>query len=247
MQGSVVAITGANRGIGAAAAREFAAAGARVALLVRDPDRVGDLAAALPGARVFACDVADWAQVLAAVAGVLDWGGRLDVLVNNAGTIDPIAAVGDVDPAAFAAAVAANLTGTLHGMRAAIPVMRAQRRGTILNLSSGAAVNPLEGWGAYCASKAGAAMLTRVAHVEEAGHGLRILGLSPGTVATDMQTRIRQSGVNQVSRLNPAAHIPPEWAARALVWMCSPAADPWLGRDLSLREAGIRRALGLPE
>jgi NAD(P)-dependent dehydrogenase (short-subunit alcohol dehydrogenase family) len=246
MQGRVVAITGASRGIGAAAARVFAAAGARVALLARTGDEIAALAAEIgPAALALPCDVADAAAVEAAIGRTCDWGGRLDVLINNAGVIDPIARLADAVPAAFARAVSINLSGVFHGMRAAIPVMRAQGGGTILTVSSGAAHGPLEGWGAYCSSKAGAAMLTRVAHLEEAAAGLRIMGLSPGTVATEMQVKIKASGINPVSQLDPAVHIPPDWPARALLWMCGPGAEPWLGQEISLRDEAIRRAAGL--
>ena len=88
-------------------------------------------------------------------------------------------------------------------------------------------------------------MLTRAAHLEEAAHGLRIMGLSPGTVATQMQLVIKASGVNPVSQLDPSAHIPADWPARALLWMCTGAADEYLGQEISLRDEGIRRAVGL--
>lgn len=88
-------------------------------------------------------------------------------------------------------------------------------------------------------------MLTRAAHLEEAVHGLRIMGLSPGTVATDMQVAIKASGVNPVSQLDPSVHIPADWPARALLWMCSDAANAWLGQEISLRDERVRRAVGL--
>lgn len=246
MQGKVVVVTGASRGIGAAAARAFAAAGAKVALLARDADKIAGLAAELgPDALALPCDVADWAAMQGAVQAVQARFGRLDVLINNAGVIDPIARLADADPALWGQAMDINLKGVFHGMRAALPVMRAQGAGTIITVSSGAAVNPIEGWSAYCASKAGALMLTRMAHLEEAAHGLRVLGLSPGTVATDMQRRIKASGVNAVSQLDFAVHIPADWPARALLWMCGPEADDWLGQDISLRDESIRRAVGL--
>ncbi len=246
MQDKVVAITGASRGIGAAAARVFAGAGARVALLARSEDEIAAIATAIgPRAMALACDVSDAGAVQSALAKVAGWGGRLDVLINNAGVIDPIARLADAGADAFARAVAINLNGVFHGFRAAIPVMRAQGGGTIITVSSGAAHSPLEGWGAYCASKAGAAMLTRVAHLEEAAAGLRIMGLSPGTVATEMQVKIKASGVNPVSQLDPAVHIPPDWPARALLWMCGPGGDAHLGQEVSLRDDAIRRAAGL--
>jgi NAD(P)-dependent dehydrogenase (short-subunit alcohol dehydrogenase family) len=244
MQGQVVAITGASRGIGAAAVRAFATAGAKVALLSRDGAAIAALAAEVGGLAV-RCDVADWRSVDGAMGRLLAHFGRLDVLVNNAGRIDPIAALGLADPADWGHAIDVNLKGVFHGMRAAIPVMRAQGAGTILNVSSGAASTPLEGWSAYCAAKAGAAMLTRSGHLEEARHGLRIMGLSPGTVATDMQRVIAASGVNAVSRLDWSAHIPPEWPARALVWMCGAEADDLLGEEVRLRDEVIRRRVGL--
>lgn len=242
----VVAITGASRGIGEAAARVFAKDGWRVALLARSVEDVTRIAAEIgPMALAFACDVADATATQAAIARVLAWGGSLDALVNNAGMIDPIARLADADPAEFARSVSVNLTGVFNGMRAAIPPMLAQGSGTIITVSSGAAHNPMEGWGAYCGAKAGAAMLTRVAHLEEAASGLRIMGLSPGTVATDMQVRIKASGVNPVSQLDPAVHIPADWPARALLWMCGPGGDAHLGKEVSLRDDAIRRAVGL--
>jgi NAD(P)-dependent dehydrogenase (short-subunit alcohol dehydrogenase family) len=246
MSARVVVITGASRGIGAATAQVFAAAGWRVALLARSERDIAAIADAIGGdAMALRCDVADWTSVQAAVQTVLARFGRLDAFIGNAGVIDPITRIEESDPAAWGAAIDINLKGVLHGMRAAIPVMKRQGGGTIITVSSGAAHNPLEGWSAYCASKAGAAMLTRAAHLEEGGNGLRIMGMSPGTVATEMQVKIKASGVNPVSQLDPAVHIPPEWPAKLLLWMCSPAADPYLGTEISLRDEGIRRAIGV--
>lgn len=245
MHGQVVAITGASRGIGAAAARIFAAAGARVALLARSADQVESLAARIgESALALPCDVADWASVSAAVERIVGVWGRLDVLVNNAGVIEPIARLEDADPAAWARLIDINLTGVFHGMRAAVPVMKRQGAGTILTISSGAAHRPLEGWSGYCASKAGAAMLTRALHEEE-GQWLRVMGLSPGTVATEMQVQIKASGINPVSRLEVSDHIPADWPARALLWMCGTDTDAFRGQELSLRDEAIRRRVGL--
>jgi NAD(P)-dependent dehydrogenase (short-subunit alcohol dehydrogenase family) len=246
LQGKVVVITGASRGIGAATARVFSASGAKVVLLAQSGDLLAKLAAEL-GADALAlpCDVADATSVAGAVAGVMARWGRVDVLINNAGVIQPIARIADADAAAWGRAIDINLKGVFHGMQAVIPILRAQGGGTILTVSSGAAHAPLEGWSAYCAAKAGAAMLTRAAHLEEAGHGLRIMALSPGTVATDMQVTIKASGVNPVSQLDPAVHILPDWPARALLWMCSDAADAWLGQEVSLRDDAVRRGVGL--
>ena len=126
-----------------------------------------------------------------------------------------------------------------------MPVMIAAGGGTILNVSSGAAHGPVEGWSAYCASKAGAAMLTRMGDLEGREKGLRVLGLSPGTVATQMQREIKASGINRVSRLDWSEHIPADWPAKALLWMCGPEADGYLGGEVSLRDAQVRRQVGL--
>lgn len=123
--------------------------------------------------------------------------------------------------------------------------MKSQGGGTILTVSSGAAARPVEGWSAYCASKAAAQMLTRSLDLEERGNGIRAIGLSPGTVATDMQRDIKAGGINPVSQLDWSEHIPAEWPAKALVWMCSAEADDWLGGEISLRDEDIRRKVGL--
>jgi NAD(P)-dependent dehydrogenase (short-subunit alcohol dehydrogenase family) len=75
--------------------------------------------------------------------------------------------------------------------------------------------------------------------------GIRALGLSPGTVATQMQREIKASGVNPVSQLEWEDHVPPEWPAKALAWMCTAEADAFLGGDISLRDEGIRAKVGL--
>lgn len=245
MQGKVVVITGTSRGIGAAAVRQFVAAGARVAALARSTPAIEALAAQIgPQVMPLACDVTSWPQVSAAMEAVRAKWGRIDVLVNNAGQIDPIARIADAVPEDWAQAVQVNLAGPFHVIRAVLPQMKAAGGGTIINVSSGAATSPYEGWSAYCAAKAGALMLTRSLHLEE-GPVIRALGLSPGTVATDMQRRISASGINPVSALEWADHIPPEWPARALVWMCGVEADPWLGQDVRLRDEEIRRKVGL--
>jgi len=249
IEGKSVVITGASRGIGAEAARVFAAAGARLTLLARDAGAVealaGEIAEAGGTAQAQGGDVADPRAVAAAVDAARRAFGGLDILINNAAVIAPIATLEAADPAEWARAIDVNLKGVYHGMRAAIPVMTTAGGGTILTVSSGAAHNPLEGWSAYCASKAGAAMLTMCADREGREQGIRAIGLSPGTVATDMQRQIKASGVNAVSRLDWSEHIPPDWPARALLWMCGPGADPWLGQEISLRDPEIRRQVGL--
>lgn len=246
LQGRIALITGAGRGIGEATARLFIAEGARVGLVGRNAAQLAELAERLgPNAHALPCDVSEFGQVSAAVDRLAAVFGAPDILINNAGVIEPIAPLADTDPGAWAKSIAINLTGVYNGMRAVLPSMIAAGAGTILTVSSGAAHAPLEGWSAYCAGKAGVAMLTRSCDLENRNLGIRAIGLSPGTVRTEMQVRIRASGVNRVSQLDPAAHIPAEWPARALLWMCTPAADPHLGEEVSLRDEGLRAKLGL--
>ncbi len=244
LQGKVVLVTGASRGIGAAAARAFAQAGARVGVMARSESAVNDLAAQI-GAIALSGDVASPSDMERAVATLVEQAGRLDVLVNNAGLIGPIAGIAAADPDEWGQAIDVNLKGVFNGMRAALPVMQAQGGGTILTVGSGAAHNPQEGWSAYCASKAGAWMLTRALDHEARTQGIRAISLSPGTVATDMQDVIRKSGINPVSQLDWSVHIPPEWPARALVWLCGADGDEFLGAEVSLRDETIRRRVGL--
>jgi NAD(P)-dependent dehydrogenase (short-subunit alcohol dehydrogenase family) len=246
MTGQTVLITGASRGIGADTARAFAGAGANVALVARSGDAIAALATDIGAqARAIQCDVSRYSDVAGAVAQTVDHFGTLDVLIGNAGVIEPIAHLADADPDAWGQVIDINLKGIFYGMRAALPVMLAAGRGTILTISSGAAHGPVEAWSHYCASKAGAAMLTACVHKENAGAGIRAMGLSPGTVATQMQREIAASGINPVSQLDWSAHIPADWPARALLWMCSPAADTWLGQEISLRDPDVRRQVGL--
>ena len=246
MTDKVVLITGASRGIGEAAARGFAAAGAKVALAARGKDRIASIAGEIgSGAMAIPCDVSRFWEVEAAVRATLAEFGRLDVLIGNAGAIEPISRMAEADPDDWGKVIDINLKGVFYGMRAALPVMLEQGGGTVLTVSSGAAYAPVEAWSHYCSSKAGAAMLTRSLHKEYGDLGIRAMGLSPGTVATEMQREIKASGINPVSQLDWSDHIPPEWPARALMWMCGAEADPWLGEDVNLREDEIRRSVGL--
>jgi NAD(P)-dependent dehydrogenase (short-subunit alcohol dehydrogenase family) len=123
--------------------------------------------------------------------------------------------------------------------------MLARGEGTILTISSGAAHSAIEGWSHYCASKAGAAMLTDMVHAEYGNQGIRAIGLSPGTVATQMQKEIKASGINPVSKLEWSDHIPPEWPARTLAWLAGPDGQRYAGQEVSLRDTNIRNAVGL--
>ena len=247
LSGKTALITGASRGIGAAGARAFAAAGADVVLAARSSGEIEALAGEIgERARAVTCDVAEYASVERAVGVAVEAFGGLDILINNAGTIDPISRLELSDPEGWGTAIDVNLKGVYHGMRAAYAPMQARGGGVIVNISSGAATGVLEGWLHYCASKAGVLSLTKGAHLEWAERGIRVVGLSPGTVATDMQVAIRASGINRVSEMDWDAHIPPEWVAKAMVWLCTDAARHHDGGDFSLKTDEGRAEAGLP-
>jgi len=247
MKNKTVLITGASRGIGEATAREFADLGANVMLAARSETDIkaiaDDINANGGKAAAFACDVSDLAQVKAMIAACIATFGALDVLINNAGVLEPIEHLDGSDPAAWAKVIDININGVYYGMREALPHMK--NGGTIITIGSGAGTSALEGWSAYCTSKAAVHHLNKCLDNEERGNGIRALVLSPGTVATEMQRTIKDSGVNPVSQIDWSDHIPPEWPAKALVWMCTPDADDWLGEVISLREDAIRKRVGL--
>ncbi|WP_343032656.1 SDR family oxidoreductase [Tritonibacter litoralis] len=247
LTGKTALITGASRGIGEAAARYLANLGANVVLAARSEDAVTRIANEIgPQAIGLSCDVADWAQVSATVARTQEGFGGVDILLNNAGLIDPIARIEDADPLAWGKVVDVNVKGAFHMLRAAAPGMIVNGRGLVINISSGAATSALEGWSHYCATKAALLSLTRTAHKELSPKGVNVIGLSPGTVATDMQRAIKSSGLNPVSRLDWDAHIPAEWVAQAIAWLTTDAARVHDGGDFSLKNDEGRKAVGLP-
>lgn len=251
LQGKAAVVTGASRGIGAATARELAKHGVSVVLAARsvaESEKIAaDIRAAGGAAQAIACDVSAYEDVEKAITQCVASFGSLDILVNNAGVIDPVARLGQSDPSQWSAVVDINLKGVYYGLRASLAIMEKAGSGVIINISSGAATGALEGWSHYCATKAAVLSLTRCAHKEYADKGVRVVGLSPGTVATDMQVVIKQSGINPVSQLDPSVHIPAEWPAKAIAWLCTNAAKEFDGGDFSIKTAEGRRLIGLPE
>ena len=249
LKGQCAIITGASKGIGAATALEMAANGMNVVLAARSGGDCEAIAAQIKAdggnAIAIACDVTDYAQVQKVVDTTLEHFGQLDVLVNNAGTIDPIAMLADSDPQSWARVVDVNLKGVYFGLRAALPVMQKQQSGVIINISSGAASNALDGWSHYCATKAGVLSLTKCVHKEYNEAGIRCIGMSPGTVATDMQVAIKKSGINAVSQMDFSEHIPPEWPAKAITYLCTHDAAEFSGTDFSIKTDEGRRRVGL--
>ena len=249
LQNKVAIITGASKGIGAATARRMSEFGVKTVLIARSQDAISEIAKEINQnggeAIAVACDVADYNQVNSATAQAIMKFGKIDIVVNNAGLIDPIGHITDIAPEDWGKVIDVNIKGIFNMLHATLPGMEARSEGTIINISSGAATSALEGWSHYCSSKAAALMLTKSVHTEYADKGIRVVGLSPGTVATDMQVNIKASGINPVSQLDPSAHIPAEWPAQCICWLATDDAREFDGDDVSLRDAAIRTRCGL--
>ena len=118
-------------------------------------------------------------------------------------------------------------------------------RGTIVNISSGAAHRAMEGWSAYCASKAGLAMLTKSLALEYGPLGIRVFGFAPGIVDTDMQASIRASGIGPLAKLPRNMLASPSEPAAAIAFLCSTGGASFAGQELDIRNADFRAAAGL--
>jgi NAD(P)-dependent dehydrogenase (short-subunit alcohol dehydrogenase family) len=183
LDGRRIVVTGAASGMGAVIAKLFAEEGAALALLDRNADGVQAVADAL-GAAAFACDVSDRSSVDAIVAeagGVL---GRIDGVINAAGIL--IAKQFDeLDSESWDRMIAVNLTGPYNIVRAALPMLRASPRATIVNIASTGGLMPMAGLSGYGASKAGLAMFTK-GLAFDLGPNIRANTICPGVIKTEM-------------------------------------------------------------
>lgn len=189
----VALITGASRGIGAGIARRFHRNGLKLAICARsdsDPGQIPDDPDRIHFGHV---DVTDYAALSRFASDAERRLGPIDLWVNNAGLLDPIGPMRKISPDDVRRHVDVNLLGVFNGTRIYLERLHAEKRtGSIVNISSGAAVRPVAGWGAYCAGKAAVDMLTRVTALEERPHGNRAFALAPGVIETGMQELIRR-------------------------------------------------------
>lgn len=189
-------VTGASRGLGQAIALGLAASGARVILVARDIERLQGVAAEVAAAgglaEVFKADITDELQVEALAQFVQERGRVVDILVNNAG-MNLRKNLADFTLAEWRRVVDTNLTSVFLVSRAFIPAMKGRGYGRILNLTSIMSHVAIAGRTAYCASKAGLLGLTKALALELAPDGITVNGISPGPIATEMNTPLLQN------------------------------------------------------
>ena len=232
LDGRVAIITGGASGIGAAAARLFAAEGAAVAVLDRDGEGAARLVESLGDtpALALAADVTDRAAVEEATARAAATFGRLDVVYNNAGVPAGFGPVSDLTAADWNLSFAVNVTGTLFCTQAALPHLRAAGGGSIVNQSSVAALVGIPGLAAYSAAKGAVVALTRTLAAELAPEGIRVNVICAGTVDTPMARpllAVRGRGDPELGAKLTAERYPigrigtPEEIARAALFLAS--------------------------
>ena len=226
--GAVSVVTGASSGIGAATARLLAAQGSKVVLAARRAERIGALAAELPGALAVPTDVTDPAQVRRLVEQALERHGRVDVVVNDAGQGLHVP-VADLDPEALRAVFDLNVVGPLNVLQAVLPSMRAQGAGAVVNVSSATSLRVIPGLGGYAATKAALNLLSATARLELAGAGIALSVVYPRLTATEFHEHLRAGHI--VRGAVPLTPDPPELAARAIVFAIETGAPEVLVDD----------------
>ena len=218
VSGRVAVVTGASRGLGAGLAVHFAASGMHLGLCARHrpvlaartrPTAQDGRIVSSEAPVLSAVDVTDRDTVAAFARAVVARFGRIDLWINNAGLLGPIGPLALADSDGIRRTIDVNVTGVLNGSAVFAEHVRSRPgEGVLVNISSGAATNPYEGWAAYGATKAAVDQLTRVVALEEAPHGLAAYALSPGLVDTDMQAAIRatdESAFPEVGRFRRRA------------------------------------------
>ena len=211
-------VTGASSGIGAATARQLAAAGYAVTLAARRTDRIEALAAEIGGTAV-TCDVTD-AESVAGLAAQI--GDRLDVLINNAGGAFGFGPVASADTDDWRAMYEVNVLGVMQVTRALLPALINSGAGVILNVGSTAGRGAYEGGGGYTAAKHGTKVVTETLRLELFDQPVRVCEIAPGMVATDEFALVRFDGDQAKAEAVYAGVAEPLTAddvADAITWM----------------------------
>lgn len=250
--GTAVLVTGGTSGIGAAVARAFGDAGAAVLLTGRDAGRGAEVAADIASdggtAEFMAADVTNTGACGLLVDAVLDRFGRLDVLVNNAGIIHSGDAQSTTDEQ-WNETIAVNLTAAFRMSRAAIPAIREQGGGSIVNIASDWALVGGQNAVAYCASKGGLLLMTKAMALDHAGENIRVNAVCPTEIMTPMLTgefraagKTDEEGLAALAEIIPMGRVgTPEEVARAVLFLASDQASFMTGVGLPV-DGGVTAA-----
>jgi len=222
----VVVITGASSGLGEAAARLLAAEGATVVLGARRADRLQTLAWELGGKAIAVeTDVTDRAQVKALVDKAVQGFGRLDVMLNNAGVM-PQSRIEQLKVDEWDQMIDVNIKGVLYGIAAALPVMKAQKAGHFINVSSVAGHKVGPGSSVYAATKFAVRALSEGLRQEVKPYNIRTTVISPGAVVTELPNTITDPvAAERVQKLYAEVGIAPSSFARAVAFAISQPED----------------------
>ena len=238
MTGQVALVLGAGRGIGAAVARGFAAAGASVALAARRTTDLDDVARAINDAGGQALslptDITDDRAVARLVDDTVHSLGRLDLACNAAGRRHPPTPLADIDSADLDALLRVHLRGVFVAMKHQIAAMlEGGRGGAIVNVSSTAGIQPVGGLAAYVAAKFALEGLTKVAALDYADRDIRINTVAPGPVLTDALRQAGPQAEQLAAQAMPMKRVgQPDEVADAVVWLCSRQASFVTGSTL---------------
>ena len=222
ISGKVVVITGASSGIGESAARLLAAEGAKVSLGARRKDRLDALASEIRdaggSAHVAVTDVTKRADVEALVRGAVDTFGRVDVIVNNAG-IMPLSPIERLKVEDWDRMIDINVKGLLYGIAAVVPLMKAQKSGHIINVSSVAGHKVRPGNTIYAATKHAVRVISEGLRMEMKPYNVRTTIISPGAVATELADSVTEPDLQERTRALYAMAIPADVIARSIAYV----------------------------
>jgi NAD(P)-dependent dehydrogenase (short-subunit alcohol dehydrogenase family) len=180
-----------------------------------------------------AVDLTDLAALHGFARGLVERFGRIDLWVNNAAVLEPMGPLADAGEADLEHHVAVNITSALWTSRLFARHVRTRPGGGVLvNISSGAAVRPYEGWAPYCATKAAVDMLTEVLALEGRASGLRALAVAPGVVDTDMQVAIRAAGEHRFPEIEKFRQLHRDGAFNSPSWVADHILDLAFGAEV---------------